>query len=175
MRSLIAIIALVFCSNAFAAKYSDLTTDQREVVEARLREVVPTYRIALEIATYNLRISIPKDTKATDVLAKVKIDKWASVEALFEQITKNYSGGGSDVVFKGRGQQRLLDLQRETQRAERLMWALFRRPIEDRRLREAYLDSAMEIESLSPLTIRLTSLARTGCDFSVSETSTSCN
>ncbi|MES2965711.1 MAG: hypothetical protein V4760_17650 [Bdellovibrionota bacterium] len=175
MRSLIAVIALVFCSNAFAAKYSDLTTDQREAVEVRLRAFVPKYRIALEIATYNLRGSIPKDTKATDVLAKVKLDKWVSVEALFEQITKNYSSGGSDVVFKNRGQQRLMDLQREIQQTEYLMWSIFRRPIEDARARDAFMDASMEIESLSPLKIRLTSLARTGCEFSVTETDTSCN
>lgn len=175
MRSFIALLALVFCSNAFASKYSDLTTDQREAVEVRLREFVPAYRIALEIAIYNLRGSIPKNTKATDVLAKVKLEKWASVEALFEEVTTIYSKAGTEVLFKERGAQRLLDLQRETRQTELLMWAIFRRPIEDRTDRDAYLDTAMDIESLSPLKIRLNSIARLGCSFSITDTSATCN
>lgn len=175
MRSLIVVLTLVFCSNAFAAKYSDLNADQREAVEVRLREFVPAYRIALEIAVYNLRVSIPKTTKSTDVLAKVKIEKWDSVEALFEQVSKTYSPAGSEVVFKARGEQRLLDLQRETQQANSLMWAIFRRPIEDRTRRDAYLDDALDIESISPLKVRLNVFNRTGCTFSVTETASSCN
>jgi hypothetical protein len=175
MRSFVALIALVFCSNAFAAKYSDLTSDQREAVEVRLRQFVPAYRIALEIAIYNLRGAIPKDTKSGDVLSKVKVEKYGTVDALFKQVTTIYSAAGDEILFKGRGNQRLLDLAREVKETEYLMWSIFRRPIEDRADREAYLDRALDIESLSPLRIRLTSFARLGCSFEVTETSSACN
>lgn len=175
MRLLIAVLSLTFSFNAFAMKYSDLTTDQREAVEVRLRQFIPAYRIAMEIAVYNLRAAIPKTTKSTDVLSKVKVENYDSVDALFEQITKIYSGGGTEVVSKARGEQRLMDLAREIDMTEQVMWAIFRRPVEDRVLRDAFLDSVIEIENLQPLKIRLQLFKRQGCDFTVSETGSSCN
>jgi hypothetical protein len=175
MRLLIAVLSLTFSFSAFAMKYSDLTADQRETVEGRLRQFVPAYRIAMEVAVYNLRASIPKSTKSTDVLSKVKVENYDSVDALFEQITKVYGAAGTEVVAKARGEQRLMDLAREIDMTEQVMWAIYRRPVEDRFLRDAFLDSVMEVENLQPLTIRLQLFKRQGCDFTVNETGSACN
>jgi hypothetical protein len=175
MRSLLALVVLVFATNAFAMKYSDLTADQRETVEARLRGYIPTYQVALDIAMYNLKVNIPKDTKSSDVLEKVKIEKFGTVENLFNEIVKLYSAPGTDVMVESRGQQRLLDLQREDQQLTSLTWALYWRPVADAKKRDAYLDSVLDIVSLQPYEVRVTFLQRQGCAVTVTETGSACN
>ncbi|MEK7355503.1 MAG: hypothetical protein AAB250_03595, partial [Bdellovibrionota bacterium] len=166
---------MLFSFNSFATQYSDLTPEQQEVVETRLRTFVPAYRIALEIAIYNLRGSIPKNTKSDVVLSKVKLEKFDSIDDLFEQVSQTYKAAGSDVVTFARGEQRIMDLQREVRASELMMWAIFRRPIEYAPDRNAFMDRSLDIVSLSPLTIRLSFLKRSGCGFVLSETASSCN
>lgn len=175
MRSLLALIVLMCASNSFAMKYSDLTADQREAVEVRLRSYIPTYQIALEIAMYDLSTNIPKTTKSTDVLGNVKVEKFGTVENLFADIVKIYSAPGRDVMIEARGQQRLLDLQREDQALTSLQWALFRRPIEDAQKREAYMDSSLDVVSLQPLEVRVNVLARANCVVTVTDSGSLCN
>lgn len=174
-------LVLLFTASSQASnlKYSDLSNDQREAINAHLVHFLSMYANAVDIALYNIDKQHVGTMDTSAPMGELSIGQ-ATADKMFVRVEKLYASTASMKGFaKARAFESVSQAAKEIEQAKVLAFHISHRPWKSA-VWTQYLDSQLEVisDSADTATIRVKSINRPDCQFTVTSNSSvhqSCN